>query len=94
MERVESVEESVEKLIELYEASCDLAREVIASGDYSGYDAVRYPKIAVEVTQWVPVDRREPFGYVDEAGTYSATCLLYTSPSPRDATLSRMPSSA
>ena len=26
--------------------------------------------------------------------TYVATCLLYTSPSPRDATLSRMPSSA
>ena len=25
---------------------------------------------------------------------YSITCLLYTSPSPRDATLSRMPSSA
>ena len=27
-------------------------------------------------------------------GTASCTCLLYTSPSPRDATLSRMPSSA
>ena len=26
--------------------------------------------------------------------TFSKTCLLYTSPSPRDATLSRMPSSA
>ena len=26
--------------------------------------------------------------------TITATCLLYTSPSPRDATLSRMPSSA
>ena len=25
---------------------------------------------------------------------YGAPCLLYTSPSPRDATLSRMPSSA
>ena len=25
---------------------------------------------------------------------YGTTCLLYTSPSPRDATLSRMPSSA
>ena len=25
---------------------------------------------------------------------YSSVCLLYTSPSPRDATLSRMPSSA
>ena len=28
------------------------------------------------------------------AATTSMTCLLYTSPSPRDATLSRMPSSA
>ena len=28
------------------------------------------------------------------AGSQPVTCLLYTSPSPRDATLSRMPSSA
>ena len=28
------------------------------------------------------------------SGTLMKTCLLYTSPSPRDATLSRMPSSA
>ena len=28
------------------------------------------------------------------AGDYLFGCLLYTSPSPRDATLSRMPSSA
>ena len=28
------------------------------------------------------------------ASQYSKICLLYTSPSPRDATLSRMPSSA
>ena len=27
-------------------------------------------------------------------GAYATACLLYTSPSPRDATLSRMPSSA
>ena len=27
-------------------------------------------------------------------GSYITVCLLYTSPSPRDATLSRMPSSA
>ena len=39
--------------------------------------------------------------YADKAGVKDATiltkleyCLLYTSPSPRDATLSRMPSSA
>ena len=30
----------------------------------------------------------------DKKGTQSIFCLLYTSPSPRDATLSRMPSSA
>ena len=30
----------------------------------------------------------------DEQGNYKYPCLLYTSPSPRDATLSRMPSSA
>ena len=30
----------------------------------------------------------------DQERTYFKGCLLYTSPSPRDATLSRMPSSA
>ena len=39
------------------------------------------------VFYWVPVSMRE---YV----LLFLTCLLYTSPSPRDATLSRMPSSA
>ena len=32
--------------------------------------------------------------YQDRLNEYVYTCLLYTSPSPRDATLSRMPSSA
>ena len=31
---------------------------------------------------------------MEASGLYEETCLLYTSPSPRDATLSRMPSSA
>ena len=31
---------------------------------------------------------------IDDEGMPSKSCLLYTSPSPRDATLSRMPSSA
>ena len=38
------------------------------------------------------------YGYENEIGSvripYRDSCLLYTSPSPRDATLSRMPSSA
>ena len=32
--------------------------------------------------------------FLAERDTTNNTCLLYTSPSPRDATLSRMPSSA
>ena len=32
--------------------------------------------------------------FFDHTGPTRTTCLLYTSPSPRDATLSRMPSSA
>ena len=36
----------------------------------------------------------QPDGYYDLAVDKRARCLLYTSPSPRDATLSRMPSSA
>ena len=33
-------------------------------------------------------------GELDIVAVLADTCLLYTSPSPRDATLSRMPSSA
>ena len=33
-------------------------------------------------------------GYVERVKSVHKSCLLYTSPSPRDATLSRMPSSA
>ena len=35
-----------------------------------------------------------PFGPNGESLGFLWSCLLYTSPSPRDATLSRMPSSA
>ena len=40
-----------------------------------------------------PTQSRNLFGGV-ETGSRYGPCLLYTSPSPRDATLSRMPSSA
>ena len=36
----------------------------------------------------------EVWGFMEMIHSRSYTCLLYTSPSPRDATLSRMPSSA
>ena len=46
---------------------------------------------------YVPWDEGRNFaalGGVDYDPEQSQLCLLYTSPSPRDATLSRMPSSA
>jgi len=62
------VPEVVSKLKALYEKSCEIAR----SGEFDRYGEVRYPKLTVEVERWRPIDRSEPFGYVDEAGTYSA----------------------
>ena len=62
------VPEVVSKLKALYEGSCEIAR----SGEFDRYGEVRYPKLTVEVERWRPIDRSEPFGYVDEAGTYSA----------------------
>ena len=44
------------------------------------------------VTNWLPT--KVPSNYIKYVGAISTNCLLYTSPSPRDATLSRMPSSA
>ena len=40
------------------------------------------------------VDNETSKQQAEQAGATGMSCLLYTSPSPRDATLSRMPSSA
>ena len=45
----------------------------------------------IDVVQCASVDNRED---LDGLAALIEACLLYTSPSPRDATLSRMPSSA
>ena len=65
-------------LAELYRRNKTGFRLAIMASDFSGY-VVRIPE-----------------GSVDElnAELGLGSCLLYTSPSPRDATLSRMPSSA
>lgn len=66
-----SVEEAVDKLVELYEASCALAREAVETAEYHRYEDVVYPKLVVDVLEWRPIDRTEPFGYVDEPGRYA-----------------------
>ncbi|APT83774.1 AMP nucleosidase [Corynebacterium aquilae] len=77
--------QAVDYLSELYEHACTTARELLTrvgnnphptdddvSGGVPGYDTVVYPKISVNITSWQPIDRTEPFGYVDHAGEYSA----------------------
>ena len=48
------------------------------------------------ITRYTPAEFQNgrPGNYVPTFLDFSRGCLLYTSPSPRDATLSRMPSSA
>ena len=57
--------------------------------------------LSKESSNQVPIVRRDDFArrvfpitYYHLSMNDNDTCLLYTSPSPRDATLSRMPSSA
>ena len=64
-------------------------------GDSSIYDAL--VRMAQPFSLRMPlIDGSGNFGSIDPdpAAAMRYTCLLYTSPSPRDATLSRMPSSA
>ncbi|WP_234034583.1 AMP nucleosidase [Corynebacterium antarcticum] len=76
----DSVEAAVDDLIRRYDAAVELACGILNSGettdgpaDYSRYSDVVYPKLVVEVESWRPIDRTEPFGYVDRAGRYAAT---------------------
>ena len=51
-------------------------------------------KLFAKLIKQVEVAARSGGGDIDSNPTLRNICLLYTSPSPRDATLSRMPSSA
>ena len=54
------------------------------------------PEIAIEKDWWVTLALKASFElkYSSSIVFKGGTCLLYTSPSPRDRTRSRMPSSA
>lgn len=67
------IDQAIGALKDMYSASCERARHALESGNYSQYEKVVYPKLIVRVKQWRPIDRSEPFGYVNEGGTYSAT---------------------
>lgn len=68
-----SAEEAVQRLCELYDASTWLAARVIDSAQWAEYENVRYPRLVIDVHSWRPIDRAQPFGYVDAAGRYCAS---------------------
>ena len=68
----DSAEAAVEALITMYDAVVELAEEALGSGNHELYHDVVYPKLIVDVKQWRPIDRTEPYGYVDHAGRYAA----------------------
>ena len=48
----------------------------------------------VDISEWIDFEFYDLVWYWDDREDESKPCLLYTSPSPRDRTRSRMPSSA
>ena len=51
-------------------------------------------KILEEANDWINANQKVVLATVIQTWGSSPSCLLYTSPSPRDRTRSRMPSSA
>ena len=68
----------------------------------TGFVGGNFSRMYPDDTIVIPREQREPesdeilyfISTVDNYNVHTNICLLYTSPSPRDATLSRMPSSA
>lgn len=73
MEQMRTPVEAVDRLISLYDDATTLGIQLLERDSADGYEQVVYPKLVVDVTQWRPIDRTEPFGYVDRPGRYSAT---------------------
>ena len=65
-------------------------------GSLDDHDALRAVKLcgAEAVSLWHASDSIQGVDAIVLPGGFSYGCLLYTSPSPRDGLLSRMPSSA
>ena len=90
---------NMEALETVYDDICSKKiNDIVCLGDLVGYgphpnEVVRFIKrndISTVLGCWdegIGLDK-------DTCGCHYISCLLYTSPSPRDATLSRMPSSA
>lgn len=57
-----TIDDAIAKLIDIYDTSTKLAKETLNNEDYAAYADVVYPKLTVDVLEWKPIDRTEPFG--------------------------------
>ena len=83
------VEASPENLREVRRFVEQVSRELQLEGD-DGYDL----KVAVSEAAANAIEHSGAESFLEVCVTQHPDCLLYTSPSPRDRTRSRMPSSA
>ena len=70
-----------------YQSISDASGQVVAVKKDGKFSLLSLPETDIEIPE------NDNIGYLSE-GRWSYDCLLYTSPSPRDRTRSRMPSSA
>ena len=110
LKKVEGIGPKIEELLNgagitsfagLAATSSDKIKEILAAagGRYASHEPTTWPKQADMAAkgEWEALEKWQDEldgGKVVDASANSEDCLLYTSPSPRDATLSRMPSSA
>ena len=99
-DRIVRINDNLKKEIAIYVQNSDLR-------DQCGFFSVNYVDTSRDLSQakvyfstiQAPLNEKELATFLNENSwkirkALSNFCLLYTSPSPRDATLSRMPSSA
>ena len=67
--------------------------ELDSNGNITSYDMEMQVRSVFQNVRWILEDSGSSWEKIVDVTVY-LTCLLYTSPSPRDRTRSRMPSSA
>ena len=80
-----------DRIIEIATLVTDPELNIIAEGPNL---AIKQPDKVLEAMDEWNQRHHGATGLIEKVRNSSISCLLYTSPSPRDATLSRMPSSA
>ena len=77
---------------QLFDTKSSTYTYIISSG--KGREALIIDPVIEHTDEYIKVLEKLELKLVKVIDTHIHACLLYTSPSPRDATLSRMPSSA